>query len=77
MRNSEMVARPQRRFKKTTDSAHTLPLAPDLVQRYFTAAAPDQVWVADVTYIWTREGWLYLRSHRRHLRESGRGLVDQ
>ena len=60
MRKHELVARPQRRFKKTTDSAHTLPIAPDLVQRDFAATVPDQVWATDITYIWTREGWLYL-----------------
>lgn len=60
MQDNGLVARPQRRFKITTNSEHTLPIAPDLVQRDFTAAAPNQVWVTDITYIWTREGWLYL-----------------
>jgi transposase InsO family protein len=60
MRKQELVARPQRRFKHTTNSAHTLPIAPDLVQRDLTASAPDKVWVTDITYVWTREGWLYL-----------------
>ena len=44
----------------TTDSAHRLPVAPDLVQRRFTPAAPKVVWSGDITYIATDEGWLYL-----------------
>lgn len=56
----DLVARPKRRFRKTTDSSHGKPPAPNLLGRNFTALAPDLVWVADITYIWTREGWLYL-----------------
>ena len=48
------------KFKATTDSKHTLPLAPNLLERQFAAAAPDQAWVTDITYIATDEGWLYL-----------------
>lgn len=53
-------ARHKRRFKATTDSKHALPVAPNLLDRDFTPAAPNQVWTADMTYIWTDEGWLYL-----------------
>ena len=53
-------ARPRRRFRKTTDSKHTHPIAPNLLERNFEASAPNQAWVTDVTYIWTYEGWLYL-----------------
>lgn len=53
-------AKAARKFKVTTDSHHTLPIAPDLIQRDFTAKAPNQRWVSDITYIWTEEGWLYL-----------------
>ena len=63
MRKQHLVARPQRRKKRgacTTDSNHAFPIAPDLVGRNFTAVAPNKVWVTDLTYIWTREGWLYL-----------------
>ena len=49
-----------KKFKRTTDSNHDKPVAPDLVQQDFTAAAANQKWVSDVTYVWTDEGWLYL-----------------
>jgi putative transposase len=45
---------------RTTDSRHDLPIAPNLVDRNFTAAAPNEVWLADITYIRTDQGWLYL-----------------
>jgi len=45
---------------RTTDSRHDLPIAPNLIDRNFTAAAPNQVWLADITYIRTDQGWLYL-----------------
>ncbi|WP_376777265.1 IS3 family transposase [Paraburkholderia youngii] len=53
-------ARTRRRFKATTDSQHNLPVAPNLLQRDFSPAKPDQVWTTDITYLWTEEGWLYL-----------------
>ena len=53
-------ARRKRKFKATTDSKHSLPIAQNLLARNFTANEPDQAWVADMTYIWTAEGWLYL-----------------
>lgn len=45
---------------RTTDSAHGLPISPNLLKRNFAASAPNQAWVSDITYIATREGWLYL-----------------
>ena len=61
MRGMGLSARRKRRFRRTTDSAHALTVAPNLLGRDFTAAvAPDRVWLADLTYIWTAEGWLYL-----------------
>ena len=45
---------------RTTDSAHTQPMSPNIVDRKFTAPAPNRVWAGDVTYLPTREGWLYL-----------------
>jgi putative transposase len=60
MRENGIRARHKRRFKATTDSRHSLPVAPNLLARDFTPAAPNQVWTADLTYIWTDEGWLYL-----------------
>ena len=53
-------ARGKRRFKVTTDSRHELPISANLLNREFTVAEPDRVWVGDITYIATDEGWLYL-----------------
>lgn len=60
MRENGIRARHKKRFKATTDSKHSLPVAPNLLDRDFTPAAPNRVWTADMTYIWTDEGWLYL-----------------
>lgn len=49
-----------RKFKVTTDSEHDQPIAPDLLHQDFTSERPNQKWVSDITYVWTREGWLYL-----------------
>ena len=51
-------AKGKRRFKVTTDSNHGLPVAPNLLNRQFDVAKPDKVWVGDITYIATDEGWL-------------------
>ena len=53
-------ARGKRRFKVTTDSKHDLPISPNLLDREFTVSEPDRVWVGDITYIATDEGWLFL-----------------
>ena len=53
-------AKTKRKFKATTDSAHDLPVAPNLIARDFSPAAPDRVWTTDITYLATDEGWLYL-----------------
>jgi putative transposase len=50
----------KRRYKATTDSRHAHPIAPNLLNRQFAVAAPNRAWVADITYIRTAEGWLYL-----------------
>ena len=60
MREEGIVAKPRRRFKTTTDSKHDNPIAPNLVAQNFSVAAPDRVWCADMTYVRTIEGWLYL-----------------
>ena len=60
MRDNGIRARHKRRFKATTDSKHALPVAPNLLDRNFQPAAPNQVWSADLTYLWTDDGWLYL-----------------
>ncbi len=49
-----------RKFKRTTDSKHSLPLAPNLLNQQFVTDSPATIWVSDITYIWTDEGWLYL-----------------
>ena len=53
-------ARHKRCYRVTTDSRHKLPVAPNVLNRNFTPAGPNQVFTSDVTYIWTAEGWLYL-----------------
>ena len=53
-------AKGKRRFKVTTDSNHKLPISPNWLNREFTVAEPDKVWVGDITCIATDEGWLYL-----------------
>jgi transposase InsO family protein len=61
MQGHGIRARGKRRFRiATTDSQHGLPIAPNLLDRNFTVAAPNQAWAGDVTYIPTEEGWLFL-----------------
>ena len=59
MRDNGLRARQKWRFKRTTDSHHAWPVAPHLLDQDFTAARPDKKWGADISYVWTREGWLY------------------
>ena len=60
MRNNDIRARHKRRYKATTDSRHDFPVAPNVLNRNFEPERPDQTWTADITYIPTNEGWLYL-----------------
>jgi putative transposase len=60
MRKRGPEARKKRRFRRTTDSDHAQPIAPNLLDRNFIAVAPNQKWVTDITYIRTWEGWLFL-----------------
>ena len=55
--------RQKRLFKFTTDSRHSLPVAENLLAQKFVASAPNQIWLTDITYIPTGEGWLYLAGH--------------
>lgn len=60
MRQAGLRAKTKRRFRVTTESRHTLPIAPNLLQRDFSASEPSKTWVSDITYLWTQQGWLYL-----------------
>lgn len=60
MRDNGIQVLRSRKFKCTTDSAHSFNIAPNRLNQDFTATAPDQKWAGDITYIWTREGWSYL-----------------
>jgi putative transposase len=60
MREQGIRGRHKRRDQATTDSKHGLPVAENLLARDFTPRGPNQVWTADITYLWTDEGWLYL-----------------
>jgi transposase InsO family protein len=60
MREHGIASKIKRKFKITTYSAHKRPVAANLIKGQFTAPAPDKVWTSDITYIWTRQGWLYL-----------------
>jgi putative transposase len=60
MRQNGLKALQKRRYKKTTDSQHGGPVAPNLLDQDFTATGPNQKWGTDISYIWTAEGWLYL-----------------
>jgi putative transposase len=60
MRENDLLARAPRRFRTTTDSKHALPIAPNLLAQDFTTDGPNRVWVGDITYVWTAQGWGYL-----------------
>jgi transposase InsO family protein len=60
MRTLGLKAIQAKKFKVTTDSNHSKPVAPDLIEQDFTATAPNQKWTSDITYLWTDQGWLYL-----------------
>ena len=54
----------KKKFKVTTDSKHTLPVAENVLNQQFKTTSPNKVWVSDITYIPTEEGWLYLAGHK-------------
>lgn len=60
MKEHDLRGKRRKRFRVTTMSEHDMPIAPNVLERDFTASAPNQKWVGDITYVWTREGWLYL-----------------
>lgn len=60
MRLAEVMVETKKKFRVTTDSKHALPVAENVLNREFSTTAPNQRWAADITYLWTSEGWLYL-----------------
>lgn len=60
MRDSSLRAKTARKYKATTDSSHGRPVALNYLARNFKAHAPNRAWVSDITYLWTKQGWLYL-----------------
>lgn len=60
MRQRGITALPRKRWRCTTDSNHSFAVADNVLDRNFVVDAPDRVWVTDITYVWTWEGWLYL-----------------
>lgn len=62
MRENNMQSKVVKKHKATTNSNHRLPVFPNLLNQQFKVNKPGEVWVADITYVWTKEGWLYLAS---------------
>jgi transposase InsO family protein len=60
MRQHDIAARKKRRFVRTTDSRHNQPVAPNILERDFSPGQPNSTWATDITYVGTRQGWLYL-----------------
>jgi transposase InsO family protein len=60
MRDLGLKAKVRRRFKITTESRHSFPVVANILDRQFDVDKPNRVWTADITYVWTLEGWLYL-----------------
>ncbi len=60
MRENSLAVRPKRKFKSTTDSNHSLEVSPNLLEQDFSVRVMDEVWVSDITYVATDEGWLYV-----------------
>ena len=60
MKEFGIKARRRQKFRHTTDSNHKPPVAPNLLSREFNPSKPNKVWASDITYIWTKQGWLYL-----------------
>lgn len=60
MRKHGIKAKTKRKFKVTTNSKHRFPVSPNLLKQNFYSDSPNKVWVSDITYLYTREGWLYL-----------------
>lgn len=59
-KSNGLFARKKRKFKSTTDSGHNYPIAPNILNQNFKVSRTNQVWVSDITYIETKQGWMYL-----------------
>ena len=60
MKTLKLNVRQKRKYRATTDSNHSLPVAENVLNRAFCPQAPNQVWGTDITYLWTQQGWIYL-----------------
>jgi putative transposase len=60
MRKYGIQAKKRRKYRVTTDSKHSLPVSPNLVERMFDRGVPNKVWLSDITYLSTKSGWAYL-----------------
>jgi putative transposase len=60
MKKAGLEVKRPKKFKRTTDSCHHLPVAPNLLNQQFQVDQPDSIWCGDITYLWTLEGWSYL-----------------
>ena len=60
MKVMKIRSRTKKKFRKTTDSEHKLPVAPNHLMQDFRAYKPNQIWMSDLTYVWTQQGWLYV-----------------
>lgn len=63
-REHGLYCKQTKKYKATTDSYHNLPVAENMLNQQFKAEAPNKIWVTDITYIPTEEGWLYLAGHK-------------
>ncbi len=60
MKKADVRCKQRKRYRNTTDSKHSLPVAENVLNREFTVLNPNRAWVTDITYLWTLEGWLYI-----------------
>jgi len=60
LREDGLQSKTKKKFNATTNSKHSHPVAPNLLEQDFKTQIPNAIWVSDITYIWTNEGWLYL-----------------
>jgi len=60
MKLNGIRAKQSRKYKVTTDSKHNHPVAVNILQQKFVVVRPNEIWVADITFVWTKEGWLYV-----------------